>query len=159
MSGQLVDYIKEKWPHTHRGAYLVRSAYLNIIDDMLLMVEVDPQRFPTSQELKELNLLHWHTQPRFRSRIYLYLLLPNAAFHIDSVSLKKTMQSTPHFDPRLQPWSHRSLLLLNDQSRRKANSLSILSPQSSPDLFILLGRREFALVGYIAIFCGAKNNL
>jgi hypothetical protein len=84
--------VKDKWPHTYRGAYLVLSAYFNM-DELLFMVEVNPKRLPTVQELTALNLFHWNAQPRLRSRIKLFLLLPNAAFQIDPDDLKKSWQT------------------------------------------------------------------
>ncbi|MGE5446159.1 MAG: hypothetical protein ACM3SR_16450 [Ignavibacteriales bacterium] len=79
---RLLDYVKEKWSHTYLGAYLVSGFYFDL-DELALMVEVDPERLPTLQELAAFYLLHCNMQSELRSRLHLYLLLPHAAFRID----------------------------------------------------------------------------
>ncbi len=88
----IVCFIKERWSHTYRGAYLIPSAYFNM-DEFLLMIEVNPKQLPTVQELTELNLFRWKAEPALKSRTKLFLLLPNAAFQIDPDDFKKSWQS------------------------------------------------------------------
>jgi predicted nucleotidyltransferase len=98
----LVHFVKENWPDSYLGAYLGSSAYFNI-DELLLMVRVNPERVPTVQEITALNQFHWSTAPHLRSRIRLFLLLPNAAFQVDPDDLKMSWQSilTPSSNPDL----------------------------------------------------------
>jgi hypothetical protein len=144
---QLVSYVKKKWSHTYRGAYLVSSASFNMIDDVILMIGIDPQRLPTDQEIKEFNLFHWQIQPMLTSHIYLFLLLKNAAFRIDAVNPTKMINSTFPLDLHLRLRYRRNPFLLDDQCRRKRNVLSILSPHCAPDLFSLLVRPQSVLDG------------
>jgi predicted nucleotidyltransferase len=99
---QLVNYLKEKWSYTYKGTHLVSSAYFNI-DELLLMIEIDPKRFPTVMDIAALNRFHWNAQRQTISPIKLFLLLPNAAFQIDSDDLKKSWQSIvcPPCNPEL----------------------------------------------------------
>jgi hypothetical protein len=145
---RLVEFVKDRWDKVYRGAYLVSSVNFKFLDDMALFLEVSPELLPTSREIEELNLLHWHVQPGLTSQIYLFLLLPNAAFQICDFPSKKIVQSVRHVDPRLRQWIRRNPLLLNDQSRRKEIIYNyILSPFCSPDLFTALGHPEFTLDG------------
>lgn len=110
---QLVDYVKEKWSHTYLGAYLVSGFYFDL-DELALMVEVDPKRLPTVQELAAFYLFHCHMQPELRSRVHIYLLLPHAAFRID-VDYGKGWQSIlcPSNTPDLFELLGRSEFALN----------------------------------------------
>lgn len=79
---RIVDYLHGAWADTYKGAHLVSGTFFTL-DEMVLLVEIDPQRFPTVRELTALHLLHQETEPRLRSRIHLYLLLPHCALQID----------------------------------------------------------------------------
>ncbi|HWP93459.1 MAG TPA: hypothetical protein VNN20_14800 [Thermodesulfobacteriota bacterium] len=100
--GSLVHFVKENWPDSYFGAYLASSAYFNI-DELLLMVRINPERVPTVREITAFNQFHWSTGPHLRSRIRLFLLLPNAAFQVDPDDLKMSWQSilTPSSNPDL----------------------------------------------------------
>lgn len=82
--GRLIDYVKENWSYNYRGAYLVSGAYFQI-DDLVLLLEVDPVRPPKLPELTALYLLDTDATPELKSRIHLYLLMPHAAFKINAV--------------------------------------------------------------------------
>lgn len=145
---RLVEFVKDRWSQVYRGAYLVSSVNFKFLDDMALFLEVSPELLPTSREIEELNLLHWQVQPGLTSQIYLFLLLPNAAFQICGFPPKEIVRSVRHVDRRLRQWLRRNPLLLNDQSRRKEIIYNyILSPFCSPDLFTVLGNPEFTLDG------------
>jgi predicted nucleotidyltransferase len=100
--GNLVRFVKENWPDSYFGAYLASSAYFNI-DELLLMVRINPERVPTVREITAFNQFHWSTGPHLRSRIRLFLLLPNAAFQVDPDDLSRSWQSilTPSSNPDL----------------------------------------------------------
>jgi hypothetical protein len=99
---RLVGYVKERWTHSYRGAYLVSSSYFNL-DELLLMIEIDPKRVPTVHEITALNLFHLNAHAGLRSRIRLFLLLQNAAFETHPDDLKKSWQSilSPPCNPDL----------------------------------------------------------
>ena len=113
---RLLNYIKKEWSYSYVGAHLVSGSYFEI-DELLLMVEVDPEKLPTEQELTALNLFHWSKGSQFRFRIHLYLLLPHAAFQIDADYL------------------------------HSRSTHSMLCPYSNPDIFELLGQSEFTIDG------------
>jgi predicted nucleotidyltransferase len=124
----LVRFIKERWSRTYRGAYLVPSAYFNM-DEFLLMIEVNPKQLPTVQELTELNLFRWNAEPELKSRIKLFLLLPNAAFQIDPDDFKKSWQSIlcPPCNPDLFELLSRSEFTLDGGSYQPATG-SVWTP-------------------------------
>jgi hypothetical protein len=119
----LIHHVKEKWSDTYRGAHLVSGYFL--LDELVLMVEVDPQRLPTSQELTELYLLHCETQPQLSSRIHLYLLLRHSAFQIDAEYLNRGWQSilSPPSNPDLFELIGRPEFTLDGGSYQPVNSV------------------------------------
>ncbi len=124
----IVCFIKERWSHTYRGAYLIPSAYFNM-DEFLLMIEVNPKQLPTVQELTELNLFRWKAEPALKSRTKLFLLLPNAAFQIDPDDFKKSWQSIlcPPCNPDLFELLGRSEFILDGGSYQPATG-SVWTP-------------------------------
>ena len=92
--------LKKKWSDTFKGAYLVSGVYFNL-DEQMLMIEVDPARLPTFEELTEVCLLERDIRLRLSSHIHLYLLMPHAAFNIDGIDLKGVWRSilTPSSNP------------------------------------------------------------
>jgi hypothetical protein len=87
----LIQHVKEKWLGTYRGAYLVSGYYL--LDELVLMIEVDPGRLPTISDLTKLYFLHCDTQFQLMSPIHLYLLMPHTAFQINAEYGKRSWQS------------------------------------------------------------------
>jgi hypothetical protein len=87
----LIQHVKEKWLGTYRGAYLVSGYYL--LDELVFMIEVDPERLPTASDLTRLYFLHCNTQFQLMSPIHLYLLLPHTAFQINAEYGKRSWQS------------------------------------------------------------------
>ncbi len=120
---QLVDYVKEKWAYKYRGAYLVSSSYFNI-DELLLMVVVNPKQLPTVGELTELHLSYLSLYPRLRSQVKLFLLLPNAALQIDPDDFKKSWQSIlcPPCNPELFELLDRPEFVLNGEGYRQGTN-------------------------------------
>jgi predicted nucleotidyltransferase len=88
----VIDHVKRGWPNSYRGAYLVPSVFFNV-DDLLLMIEVDPEQLPTVRQLSALYFLHRDAQIQIRHRIRLFILLPNTAFQIDSEDPRQSWQS------------------------------------------------------------------
>lgn len=119
---RLTHHVKEKWSDTYRGVYLVSGYFL--LDELVLMLQVDPQRLPTSQELTDLYLLHCETQPQLSSRIHLYLLLPHSAIQIDADYLQRGWQSilSPPSNPDLFELLGRPEFTLDGGSYQPVNS-------------------------------------
>ena len=79
---QLLNHVKERWGPGFMGAYLSTGLSFDL-DELLLMLRVDPENLPTIADLRNLHSLHHEAHPETRSRIHLYLLLPNGAFQVD----------------------------------------------------------------------------
>ncbi len=90
--GRTVSRIRTGWSCEPRSVRVCPGAYFNV-DELLLMVEVEPDNRPTVEEVTRLNLLLAEEPPRLRQRIHLFLILPNAAFQIDPDDLMKSWQS------------------------------------------------------------------
>lgn len=88
----LVGFLKENWSYTYRGSHLISSVYFNL-DEFLFMVQINPKKIPTTQELTAFNLFHRDAKPELSSRVKLFLLFPNAAFQIDTDDFNKSWQS------------------------------------------------------------------
>lgn len=114
---KLIDYFKNKWKHSYRGSYLV-SGICCYLDQFLLMIKVDPKVLPTVNDLFEFHLMLSNIEPLLKSRIYIYLLYPNAAFY----------------------YGH-------SRSKGRGSFSSILTPSCNPDVFTLLGESESIVDG------------
>jgi hypothetical protein len=99
---KLIRFVKKKWNYTYQGAYWAHSAYFNM-DEILFMVEVNPEKIPSVHDLTTFYLYHVNAHSQLTSRVRLFLLFPNAAFQIDSDDFKKSWQSIlfPHSNPEL----------------------------------------------------------
>ena len=78
---RLLTHLDDEWGGVAQGAYFVPSIASGI-DEMLLLIRVQPERLPTLEQLWTLNALHRDGQSALRRRITLHLLLPHAAFLI-----------------------------------------------------------------------------
>lgn len=78
---QLVEHLNAEWPETYRGARVTPSVFFDL-DEVLLLIEVDPDRLPTVEQLQALNRLYRDTRTERDPKLYLFLLLPNACFRI-----------------------------------------------------------------------------
>jgi hypothetical protein len=82
----LVEHVKDQW-QGFRAAYLVPSiASTFAIDDLLLLIEVDPARLPSLGQIKDLGKLHVTGRASFRQRVVLFLLLPEGAYQLEFVN-------------------------------------------------------------------------
>lgn len=99
---KLVDFIKVKLEYTYRGSYLLSGIYFNL-DELLLMINIDPENIPSVKDLSELNAFHKNAKDNVRSRIKLFILLPDSAFQINTDDFKMSWQSilNPNFNPDL----------------------------------------------------------
>jgi predicted nucleotidyltransferase len=89
---RIIDHVRSQWAGTYHGAHLAASAFFNV-DDLLLMIAIDPTRPPTIEQLRDLTALHWRHQPGLRRRVHLFLLLPHVALQIDTAEAVKSWQS------------------------------------------------------------------
>lgn len=113
---RLVENIKAKWSDIVRGAYIIPGYYY--IDEILLMIQVNLEQLPKAHQLTDFYFLHQNTNPALRSRIHLYLLLPNSAYQINSDFYKRGWQSilSPSSNPDLFELLTRTEFALDDGS-------------------------------------------
>lgn len=89
---QFVEHIKEDWHETYRGAHLVSSVSFSM-EELLLMIEIDPERLPAVHQFVGVNRLLREAQTHLKRGLHLFLLFPNVAFQINSEDLKQSWQS------------------------------------------------------------------
>jgi len=78
----IVSHAKARWPG-YRSASMVPGVCCFALDDLLILLEVDPARLPQASEIQELCRLHARAQAGLRQRISLHLLLPHGAYQLD----------------------------------------------------------------------------
>ena len=83
---KLVDHVKREWP-SYRGAFLVPSISFFTMDDLMLLLEVDPAQPPRADQIRELCRLHAKARTNVPQRVALLLLLPQGAYQLEVVSL------------------------------------------------------------------------
>lgn len=137
---RIIGHVRSQWGATYRGVHLAASAFFNV-DDLLLMIAVDPNRPPTIQQLRDLTALHWTHQPALRRRVHLFLLLPHVALQIDTAEAVKSWQSI------LSPANNPDVfaLLSSGQAHRDGAPFAPLPPGGWTPLAEQFFREEEAL--------------
>ena len=82
---RLVAHVKEQWPG-YRAASMAPSASSFALDDLMLLIAVDPDRIPSLIQLRELCKLHAGARASLPQRVSIYLLLPSGACQLDIVN-------------------------------------------------------------------------
>lgn len=82
---RLVEHVKAKWPG-YRASYLLPSVLFFRLDDMMLLIEADPERLPTVAQVRELCKVHAEGGISLHKRISPYLLLPHGACQLQLIS-------------------------------------------------------------------------
>lgn len=97
----IIAEVKGHWAG-YRKAYLVPSLSFFYPDDLLLMIDVDPQQLPTIAEIRELCRTHVPAGP-LRQRIALFLLLPQGGYQLQIQSSTELWHHTvcPLANPEL----------------------------------------------------------
>lgn len=88
----LVDYARRAWGEGYAGAYLAPSLYFSV-DELALLLKINLDQPPTLDELSQLYALLQTAQPP-NQRLFLYVLLPQAAFQVDCDDPSKPWQTT-----------------------------------------------------------------
>ena len=112
-----VAHAQQTWGEKFRSAYLGPSIFFEV-DDLLLLVEVDPHRLPSLEQLNDLSDRHHKFQEGAPRRLHLFLLLPHAAFYFGRAPFSSSTG-----------WSN------------------LITQACIPDIFKLAGQQEFALSG------------
>lgn len=80
----LRQYLKTHWGAKYRGTHLVKSAFWNI-EDFLLLIDVNGNLLPAAREVADLAALHRRIQRELPPRIFLFLLSGSVALPITPV--------------------------------------------------------------------------
>ena len=89
---ELTSTLQALWGDTFRGACLVPSIHFNL-DELLLLVAVDPDRPPSFELLAAAAGAHRARAAASAGRLRLYVLLAHAAFQLDAEDLEQSWQS------------------------------------------------------------------
>jgi len=112
----LIQRLAANWL-AYRAAYLVPSASCFAMDNLLLLIELNPRaKFPGIHELRKICAVHARSRAESPQRIALYLLLPSGAVQLEFVNFTEMWRV-------------------------------LLFPPSSPDVFSVIQRQEFAIDG------------
>ncbi len=119
----LVAHAKNRWTGYQRAALLPRCSFVGL-DDLQLVLECDPERPPTAEQVRA--LLQLKAPETLRQRVAIYLLLGDTV--LGDTVLGDTAFLLLHQNP-LEFWH------------------ILQTPQANPDLFILLTKPEFVIDG------------
>lgn len=89
---ELTTTLQHLWGDAFRGACLVPSVHFNL-DELLLLVAVDPERPPSFDLLAAAAREHRAHAAASAGRLRLFVLLANAAFQLDAEDLEQSWQS------------------------------------------------------------------
>jgi hypothetical protein len=82
---QVIAYVRREWSG-YRAAFVTPCISFFYPDDLVLLIEVDPDRIPLAREIRELCRFHAGPASRLQQRVALFLLLPNGAYQLEIVS-------------------------------------------------------------------------
>ncbi|MBV8895676.1 MAG: hypothetical protein JO051_04125 [Acidobacteriaceae bacterium] len=83
-ASEVTQRAKQAWPG-YRGAFLLPTLSSFNLDDLLLLIQIDPRNIPPVREIRELCLFHAHASKGFTQRIALLLLLEQGAYQLETV--------------------------------------------------------------------------
>jgi hypothetical protein len=81
---RIVDFVKDRWTG-YRGAHLVPSVSFFNLDDLMLLIRVEPSDLPSAEEVGA--LCRFHAASRPPQRIALLLLLREGAYQVETESM------------------------------------------------------------------------
>ena len=79
---RVLNYIAERWQDSFCGASLA-SSYAHELDELILLIRINPQRIPDAKQLYDLYQVHANAVG-LRSPVNLYVLYQNTAFQLDA---------------------------------------------------------------------------
>ncbi|MGA3187563.1 MAG: hypothetical protein ABSF22_10690 [Bryobacteraceae bacterium] len=151
---RLAEYLKRSWP-SYRATYLAPSTACFAMDELLLLIEIDPTQLPDISQLRSLCQLHAETRAQVPQRIALYLLLPNGACQLEFVSFTEMwrvlifpasnpdlfallrrpeflIDGTPHGDSLAPVWSRFAYDVALEEVNVRRSVLSRVTPDVFP---------------------------
>ena len=84
---KLIGHAQKQWGDNFTAAHLVPSIFFEV-DDLLLLLEADHRWLPSLAQLQALLDLHREGLEDLPRQVHLYLLRPNAAFHLGMARLR-----------------------------------------------------------------------
>ncbi|HEY0796052.1 MAG TPA: nucleotidyltransferase domain-containing protein [Acidisarcina sp.] len=81
----VVSLVSKEWPG-YISASVVPSLSFFYPDDLVLMIEVNPSKLPTVDQIRELCRRQLEAAPGLRQRVALFLLLPHGAYQLEILS-------------------------------------------------------------------------
>jgi hypothetical protein len=114
----IVALVKEDWVG-YRSTYLVPSLSFFYPDDLLLLLEVQPEKLPSVRQIRALCQYALDHAAALPQRVALYLLLPNAAYQLEIVSVIELWHHTlcPQANPEVFSFLSRSEFVIDGQPR------------------------------------------
>jgi predicted nucleotidyltransferase len=82
-ANEVVAHVKRHWAG-YRRAFLVPSISFFTLDDLMLLIELDPAQTPSVEQIR--TLCRFHEKAALRQRVALLLLLEHGAVQVESVS-------------------------------------------------------------------------
>jgi Nucleotidyltransferase domain len=114
---RLIDHVKQRW-QGYQGACLAPSAAAFALDDLLLLINVNPRELPSLSQMRELTTLHAAARETLRQRISIYLLLPAGACQLEFINFTEMWRVMvfPPSTPDLFTLIQRPEFLIDGQS-------------------------------------------
>jgi hypothetical protein len=127
----VVGRVKAEWKG-YRSAYLVPCLSFFYLDDLVLLLEVRPDELPTVKQIRDLCSYALEQADALNQRVALYLLLPEAAYQLEIVSVVELWHHTlcPQANPEVFAFLERPEFVV-DGEPRSASKATIWSSFAS----------------------------
>jgi hypothetical protein len=114
----VVARVKREWKG-YRSAYLVPCLSFFYPDDLVLLLEVRPDQLPTVQQIRDLCGYALDNAGALNQRVALYLLLPEAAYQLEIVSVVELWHHTlcPQANPEVFAFINRPEFVIDGAPR------------------------------------------
>ncbi len=83
-AAEIVQFVKGSWSG-YRAAFLLPSISFFNLDDLMLLIELDPLDIPDIRQIRELCRFHTARFPKLRQRVALLLLLKQGGYQLETV--------------------------------------------------------------------------
>jgi hypothetical protein len=119
----VVARVKQQWKG-YRSAYLVPSLSFFYPDDLVLLLEVRTDELPTVQQIRELCRYALEQAGKLPQRVALFLLLPQAAYQLEIVSVVELWHHTlcPQANPEVFAFLSRQEFVIDGEPRAHEQS-------------------------------------
>jgi hypothetical protein len=120
---EVIARVKQQWTG-YRAAYLVPSLSFFYPDDLVLLLEAHPDRLPTVRQIRDLCRFALDNPATRTQRVALFLLLPEAAYQLELVSVIEQWHHTlcPLANPEVFALLSRSEFVVDGQPRAETSN-------------------------------------